>query len=151
MRPHSRGFTVLLLGFILCAVLPATGRAAEATAAPAPGIAATAKPSAMMTEIRALIADEHRSLTALNERFRRTTDPAAAIALQREIAQLKLGTEIALLRVQARYARAGGRLAVAAHLDDAIRELESPPVPPQTAVRPSPTSAETSPASNPQR
>ncbi len=151
MRPHSRGFTVLLLGFILCAVLPATGRAAEATAAPAPGIAATAKPSAMMTEIRALIADEHRSLTALNERFRRTTDPAAAIALQREIAQLKLGTEIALLRVQARHARATGRLSVAAHLDEAIHELESPPVPQPTTTRPSPTTTETTAIPNAQR
>ena len=73
------------------------------------------------------------------------------VSLNKLGVQLKLGTEIALLRVQARYARAEGRLAVAAHLDDAIRELESPPVPPQTAVRPSPTSAETTPASNPQR
>ena len=151
MRPHSHGLPVLLLGFLLCAAPPAPGHAAEVSAPPAPGVANTVKPGAMMTEIHALVADERRSLAALNERFHRTTDQAAAIALQREIAQLKLGTEIALLRVQARYARAEGRLAVAAHLDDAIRELESPPVPPQTAVRPSPTSAETSPASNPQR
>ena len=154
MRPHAHGLPVLLLGFLLCAALPAPGHAAEVTAPPtppAPKVASPVKPGAMMTEIRTLVADERRALAALNERFRRTTDQAAAIALQREIAQLKLGTEIALLRVQARYARAEGRLAVAAHLDDAIRELESPPVPPQTAVRPSPTSAETTPASNPQR
>jgi hypothetical protein len=114
-------------------------------------VALAVKPGAMMTEIRALLADEHRTLASLNERFRRTTDQAAAIALQREIAQLKLGTEIALLRVQARYARAEGRLAVAAHLDDAIRDLESPPVPPQSAVRPSPANAGTPPASSTQR
>jgi hypothetical protein len=105
----------------------------------------------MMTEIRALLADEHRTLVALNERFRRTTDPAAALALQREIAQLKFGTEIALLRVQARYARAEGRPSVAAHLENAIRELESPPVPRQTAVRPAPPSAEATAASGAQR
>jgi hypothetical protein len=151
MRSRSHGLPVLLLGFLLCAALPAPGHAADVLASPAPGVASTVKPGAMMTEIRTLLADEHRSLAALNERFRRTTDQAAAITLQREIAQLKLGTEIALLRVQARYARAEGRLSVAAHLENAVRELESPPVPRQSAVRPSPTSTETTTAPNAQR
>lgn len=154
MRPHSHGLPVLLLGFLLCAALPAPGHADEVTAPPtppAPQVASTVKPGAMMTEIRALIADEHRTLAALNERFRRTTDDATAITLQREIAQLKLGTEIALLRVQARYARAEGRLSMAAHLDEAIHDLESPPLPQPTTTRPSPTATKTTAIPNAQR
>jgi hypothetical protein len=150
MRPHSHSLPVLFLGFLLCAAPSAPGHAAEVPAPPAPEVASIVKPGAMMTEIRALVADERRSLASLNQRFHRTTDQAAALTLQREIAQLKLGTELALLRVQARYARAEGRLSVAAHLENAIRELESPPVPRQTAVRPSPTSTETTPAPNAQ-
>lgn len=97
--------------------------AADATA-PRPPAARTLSP--LMTELRTLLDEERTSLASLGRQLAGTHDQASALAIQREVARVKLSTEVALLRVQAKHARAAGHAAFADELEAAARELESP-------------------------
>ncbi len=89
----------------------------------------------LMTEMRALLEDERASLLSLNQRLAAARGHAAALEVQREIARVKLSTEVALIRAQAKHARAAGHTAFADELETAAQTLESPP-----AARPASTS-----------
>lgn len=140
MRFQRYSIPLLLTVVLLAVATPAALRAAEETAAPAPK-PRLAKASPMMAEIRAVLDEERAALRSLNERFRAAKDPDAAIALQREIARVKLDAEVAVLRVQAKHARAAGRADVAASLETAIEQMLAPAAPPPSAPRPARTPA----------
>jgi len=91
--------------------------------------------SPMDTELMGVLDQEKAALAQLRLRFRATRDHREALAIQREIERLKVGTEVALLRIQADYARRQGRLATAQELEAAIHDILNPPVRP--AVKPS--------------
>ena len=114
----------------------------EAAAQPvAPEVGETArKPvrSPMVTEMMALIDQQDGKLKDLAGRLKKATSNEEAFAIKREIEQVKLGTEVSLLRVQADYARRDGRTADADRLDAAIRALLTPPRPGTPVNRPVP-------------
>lgn len=138
MRFRIAAPAMLLIAVALCGA----ARAAEETVAPAASAEKAprvAKSSPMMVEIRAVLDGERAALRPLNERFRAAKDPDAAIAIQREIARVKLDTEVAVLRVQAKHARAAGRADVAASLETAIQQILEPSAPPPATPRPART------------
>ena len=98
-------------------------------AAPAPVVAVLKKPALtpMMSEVMTLLATQDGKLAALAERQKHATAPDEALAVQKEIQALKLGTEVSLMRIQANYARREGRAHDAARLEAAIESLVSPP------------------------
>lgn len=116
-------------------VAPASSAEAPAALAPAPVRAA----SPMLLEMQALLAAEHEQVLVLRERAAKAANADDAMALQREIEKLKFDTEVSLLRVQAKHARAAGRTEVATRIEAAISELVNPPKLKAPAVRPVPT------------
>ena len=114
---------------------PAAAAAQKSAAAPANAAEPAAptvtfkKPaqSPMITELMALLAGQDEKLADLAARQKKATTGDEAIAVQREIQELKLGTEISMLRIQATYARREGRTADADRLDGVVRDLVSPP------------------------
>lgn len=118
---------------------------APTIAEPAPGEdeprpVVTKRPlSPLMIELRAVLDAEAVQVAALRERAAKAATPDEAIALQREIEKLKFDTEVSLLRVQAKHARAGGRTEVAARIEIAISELLNPPKVVAPAARPVPS------------
>lgn len=138
MRSHRYGIPLLLSLVLIAVALPAFVRADEETAVPAPK-PRLVKASPMMVEIRAVLDEERAALKTLNERFRAAKDPDAAIAIQREIARVKLDAEVAVMRVQAKHARAAGRADVATNIEAAIRMMLEPEAPPPATPRPART------------
>lgn len=136
MRLSRHGLAILLLT-LLAGAAPAVRAEGEAPATTT-ATPRVARVNPMMTEIRAVLDGERTTLARLNQRFRAAADGADAEAIQKEIAQVKLDSEIAVLRVQVKYARAGGRDAVAAFLEGAIRAMQSPPVQLPAETRPVP-------------
>lgn len=94
--------------------------------------------SPMMLEIRGVLAAENEKLAGLRERAKSAATPEIAIVIQREIERVKFDTEIALLRTQAKFARAAGRTEVAARIERAVADLLNPPKPLAPAARPAP-------------
>jgi membrane-bound lytic murein transglycosylase B len=136
----SLGLTpLLLLAVALCAAPSRPATAAEDPAPPATVAHRVVRANPMMVEIRAVLDGERATLKTLHERFRAAKDPDAAIAIQREIARVKLDTEVAVLRVQAKHARAAGRADVATSLETAIQQILEPGAPPPATPRPTRT------------
>lgn len=94
--------------------------AAEAGAAP------PAPLTPMMQEIFAAWNAHTIAVEALERSLAGITDHRQALAIQREIEAARDGVEVAILRIQARYARQEGRLADAAAIDQAVTELTAP-------------------------
>jgi len=94
--------------------------------APAPSAARKVHVSPMFAEMRGTLDAERSQLAVLHERFLRAATPAAALAIQREIERLKADTEVALLRIQATWARRAGKIEVATRIEAAITELITP-------------------------
>ncbi len=90
--------------------------------------------SPMMVEIRAVLETEQTQLAALQERFDGAADAGEALAIEREIEQLKVGTEFRILQIQAEHARIAGHIDQAIEIERAIEEMTNPPV--QQAPRP---------------
>lgn len=95
--------------------------------------------SPLMIELRAVMDAEAVQVAALRERVAKAASNDEAIALQREIEKVKFDTEVSLLRVQAKHARAGGRTEVAARIEAAISDLLNPPKVAAPAARPVPS------------
>lgn len=89
--------------------------AAEALAAPAL--------APEMVEIMAAITAERTQVDDLTARLRATTDNAAALALEREIETTKRSTELTILGIQARHARAAGREEQALAIEASITQM----------------------------
>jgi hypothetical protein len=88
--------------------------------------------------ITALIEAEGEQLRVLARRLDATRDSEAAMAIQREIEQVKVQTELSILRLQSEHARRSGKAALADRLDAAIREMQEPRPAPKPASRPAP-------------
>lgn len=130
---------------------------ATGTAAPIPDeapVAAPATPVArrvvnpLYPRIAAMLEAEKQQLVALRTKLAVAKDSDAAMAIQREIEQVKVGTEIGILRLQAEHARQRGRTATADGLEAAIRQMQQPPARATSATRPAPA---TESASTPSR
>jgi hypothetical protein len=96
-----------------------------AVAVTPPPAVATAR-SAEMLEIELVINSERARVTELAARVRDLGDDAAALAVQLEIEQIKQGTEIEILRIQAKHARLAGREAQATAIEAALAQMLSP-------------------------
>jgi len=93
----------------------------------------------MLVEIQGALAEQQRQVATLDARFAETTNETAAMAIQQEIEQIKQDTELAILAIQARHARAAGDENLALSIDAAIATLQNPPPPPaNTTERPVP-------------
>lgn len=110
---------------------------AQAPAEPLAGVKPVLSP--MMLEMTAVMDAEQKQLGELTKRFKAAGSADAALAAQREIEQLKVGTEVKLLQIQAAYARREGRKLVADRIDAAIRELTDPPLKLEPVARPGPS------------
>jgi hypothetical protein len=163
LSPNSRPWIALALGLVLGAFAPVHADEAPAApkvepaeapaAAPVGPLSAEApdapaateapvlprrQPSPMMVAIRAVLDAEAATVNGLRERIRAARTPDEAIALQRELERAKFEAEVSILRVQAKFAREGGRTALAEHLDAAIAQLTNPTKPVAPAARPIP-------------
>jgi hypothetical protein len=150
--PDALRLTTASLIAAALSAAPSFTQVARAPAAPmmqgveevaAPTVAAPARPrqavNPLYPKILAMLEAERVELAKLDARLKTTRDDAAAMAIQREIEQLKTTTELGILRLQAEHARALGRAAVAEKLDAAIQRMLQP-VPRQRPVdRPAPS------------
>ncbi|MBU0740960.1 hypothetical protein KKG45_06930 [bacterium] len=83
----------------------------------------------MVVEMRRIQEQEREGLSRLHERFRQVSDSQEALAIQREIEALKVDTGLALLRIQADFARREGRTEVAEQIEAVIDRILRPEVP----------------------
>ncbi|MBM4131438.1 hypothetical protein FJ250_10520 [bacterium] len=97
-----------------------------------------AAPATLLAEITALYERGQVRARELEAAFAATADPAAALAIQREIEALQVATELDILRIQAAHARRQGREADAKLLEAAIAEALAPVRPDAPAPRPTP-------------
>ena len=80
----------------------------------------------LMAEIQAVLADEQTRVAELEARLSSSLDEGAALALRRQIEQIKVETELNILRLQAEHARRAGQDEQAAAIEAAIAEMLSP-------------------------
>lgn len=83
----------------------------------------------MMTEITAALETARLEVAALKLRQDAAVTNDAAMALAREIAQVKRTNRVEMMRIQLRYARAEGRAETAAELEEIITRMTAPPAP----------------------
>jgi hypothetical protein len=152
MHARCRLTTLVAIAMALLLIPPAAFAGAESTApdsAPPDAVAAEAdqpvvdqldanrpatmpyatrpeKHSPMMREIIAAWEASQVAVAAVEQQISATTDPMAALALQRQVEEMREQVEVELLRIQARYARQEGRLDDAAQIDAAIAEMTAP-------------------------
>jgi len=67
------------------------------------------KLSAMHQEMRTLLLQERETLDQLYTQFKAEQDPLLSFEIQKQIQQLKIETEISVIRIQADHARKDGR------------------------------------------
>lgn len=85
------------------------------------------KLSPAMQEIRAELAREQEALAELRARLDRAPDARAALAIEHEIAAVKQGCEVEILRIQARHARLAGDEERARDIELAVEQILDPP------------------------
>ena len=89
--------------------------------------------------IRRTLDEESRGLASLEARLETASTDAEALAIEREVEQVKAANELALLRIQAQEARDAGRIALAEEIERAIDAVLHPQIP---LAPPSPTRVE---------
>lgn len=94
----------------------------------------------LMVEIRSLLQEERAEVVTLAERFTAASDEQTALAIQQEIQEVKVRTELQILRLQADHARRGGREEVAQQIDAAITAMTTPRPVKEPVDRPAPES-----------
>lgn len=80
----------------------------------------------MQVEIQQLLDSERGALRALRLRFESAAGVEEAVGIQREMRQVKLDTEIAVMETQLRYLRQDGNEAAAASVEETLRLLRNP-------------------------
>jgi propanediol dehydratase small subunit len=98
------------------------GATGEATTVPPPA----AEPSPLMRDIQAALDAGDAAVAALERQLAQATDERAALALQRQIEDLRVGVEIRIMEIQARHARQDGRPEQAAAIEAAIAAMTAP-------------------------
>lgn len=135
-QPQAEGVAPQMSGQSAAAPAPTTPTVAAPDAAlPAPAL------TPMQAEIAQLIASERAAVAQLQERLVAAKGTATALELHKQVQETKLNTQLAMLRIQARYARAEGREAVAEQLETAIRDMTTPKAPGKPIDRPAPAAA----------
>lgn len=119
--------------------------AAATTPAPAAVRRAPHRMTPLAIAMAGVVESEKASMATLKARLASAKDGAAMDAVNREIEQLKVDTEVQLLTLQATHHRQNGRPALADELEMAIRELRMPQRALEPASRPAPV---TTPRSN---
>jgi len=84
------------------------------------------KLSPMHQDLRRVLIEEKTRLADLYEEFEKETDSRRALVIQGEINEVKTGTAVSLLEIQAKVAREDGRLEDALQLEEGIQRLVSP-------------------------
>jgi hypothetical protein len=146
-RWQNRLLPLLLpLALVASALAAEPGDTAAVTPPPAAaeptesyGNLASSKPLA--AALAAVLDEGRRRAAELATGFATATaagDQIAALAAQRELNELKSGTEVRLLEVQAEFARREGRLEAAQRIADTIATLRLPAPDPQPQSRPAP-------------
>ena len=122
MRKFS--IAVSILALISLAMVPLVTAQAPLPAQPQP---ITEKPvSPMMQEIKAAMAANEVAVKALQESLQTTADEAEALQILRAVDQQKQDTEIAILRIQERYARQNGDQETADQINLAVEKILNP-------------------------
>lgn len=124
----------LILPFLLCLVAaPCALAQPDPAEVPEPGTEAPLirkTPESAVTplqlEIQQLLDNERGALRALRLRFEKASGVEEAVEIQREMRQVKLDTEIALMETQLRYLRQDGNEAAAAAVEETLRLLRNP-------------------------
>ncbi len=94
--------------------------------------------SPLMREIRSAWEAQAVAVAALETRLETAADATEFLALQRQIEDLRVGTEVRFLEIQARHARSEGRLDAAARLEAAVARMTAPPPRAEPVARPAP-------------
>ncbi len=131
-------FPLIALTLALAAPGPSAVQAPQPAATEAVVDTAAVRPrrlSPMGLEMQQVMDKEKEALAGLQARFAAARDAAAALAVQREIERLKVETEVALLRIQAGYARRAGQLEAAQRIEAAIEGILNPVKPQAPAKR----------------
>jgi len=133
----------LLLALLVAALAvgapqPVTEKPGEPAERPDAPPAPERQLSPMMVEITALLEAEKLAVEERRLEMSQTTDMARRLELMTEIHQLKMDTELEILRVQLRHARQAGRLDTVAEIEQAIEFMTNPRPVPAPAPRPVP-------------
>jgi hypothetical protein len=94
--------------------------------------------SPMMEEIQALVVVQKEALEELRARLESAVDDESALAIQKEVGELKKEIELGILGVQLKYARLEGREETATKIEQAIETLRNPRPVPEPQPRPAP-------------
>lgn len=122
MRKFS--IAVSILALISLAMVPLVTAQAPLPTQPQP---ITEKPlSPMMQEIKAAMAANEVAVKALQVSLQTTADEAESLQILRAVDQQKQDTEIAILRIQERYARQNGDQETADQINLAIEKILNP-------------------------
>jgi hypothetical protein len=100
--------------------------------------AATAPMTPMMADITAALQVEQAQVAALAAQLATAPDDAAALELHRAIEQAKMDGQLQVLGIQARYARAEGRVEDATKLEAAMATMGHTAVPANVEQRAAP-------------
>lgn len=133
----SRSLSTFAVSLLLCALALTPALAVDDTpTAAAP--AATAPLTPMMTDITAAMQVEQAQVAALVAQLATAPDDAAALELHRAIEQAKMDGQLQVLGIQARYARAEGRVEDATKLEAALTAMGKVAAPMNVEPRPAP-------------
>ena len=94
--------------------------------------------SPLMTAIDVVMQDSRDQITLLRADLEKQSDPDAALAIQKQIEDLKVETELNILRLQADHARAHGNEELARSIDESITFMTTPRPKAQPVDRPAP-------------
>lgn len=142
LRRRSRvvaAAAVLALAFTATAVEPPPPPELPRAEADTTAIsAASPAPTELGIAVAGALEAERSRVSALQALFDVAATDDAALAIQREIERVKSETELEILQIQARHARAAGRVEEADRIEAAARQLTEPLPVQQPVARPAP-------------
>jgi hypothetical protein len=92
----------------------------------------------MTMEINAVLEQSRLQVATLQDRFDNEPNAEAAVAIVRQIEQLKINTELDILRVQVRYARTAGNVELAQQIEASLTQMTTPAPRREPVDRPAP-------------
>lgn len=131
MRAYRVGTFLFLIAFLAAGFDPALAVTTEAAGEPAPettaapAVALPQTRSLEMQEITAVLDAERQQVQELTAVLKEVNDDSAELALVRRIEQIKMGAEISVLRIQAKYAVNAGFTEKARQIEEALTELQT--------------------------
>jgi hypothetical protein len=129
----SRSLSAFAVSVLLCTLALTPALAVDDTPT-----AAIAPMTPMMADITAALQTEQAQVAALAAQLATAPDDAAALQLHRAIEQAKMDGQLQVLGIQARYARAEGRVEDATKLEAALAAMGKVATPMNVEPRPAP-------------